>query len=624
MRQPLNPDLAQNLKHMLTTCSEWLVKRVTYYLKAQCYDVYLPDSDKWLSNALYQLNEPVLETPVAYFAIPELHPHADFSCDPYAQFGMSQARLFMRRRLDVVIFMGIFKYIRQSYEDLINSRCTSEEECRLCRSFMKRYFDHVELGFMNEYRESITRTKVESIPYKIVADKGGCPCTIFSPEGTCVYANSASARFMDTEGMHDILSRESSAFFHSGRQNSVYAFALSGRVYVAEFTLLTKESDRFSGALAVLRDETEKRNAKEILEESESFRSALMDGIAGAVLVLNMESLSIEDYNKKAAELLPFLTGAEDALEPVFHDDSGSKPMGLFELAEKTGSNEERLMETHGGMMPIRVFSVEVWLRNQRHRLLLMFDITREKMLERKLGHVQHLQSVGELALGLPIRMSKTSAEITGTLKSAIQALKDCPNRCGAIAANDLLPHVVDAENSLNDLTALLDALASITRSDSMEKEYINIDETVKSCVLLTRDKWEAYCEMELNLAKQQCAVRCYPDEMGQLVLNLLMNAAYAVRKKAEADGEKGKISVSTRYTADFFELRISDTGIGIKKHDFKRVFDAGFSTMAVGMGTGHGLSTVYDIVVNRYKGTIEFKSQEGVGTEFTVRLPLR
>lgn len=532
MRQPLNPDLAQVLKKLVQNGEDWLVKRIMSYLKEQGYDVYLPDTDKWLVNALRQLNTPVADTPVAYFCVPELHPHADFSGDPYAQFGINQAKLFLRHKLDVVIFFGIFKYIRQSYEDLIQLHCAENEDCRLCRSFMKRYFDHIELGFMSEYKEYAQRGFSES-----------CEKT----------AENAGIR----------------------------------------------------------------------LAESESFRSALLEGIAGAALVLNMETGTIEEYNCRAKEFLPFLSGEENLPEPLFYDDSGSNPMGLFDLAERAGSNEEKLMETKGGTIPIRVFSIEVWLQSQRHRFVIMFDITRERMLERRLGHVQHLESIGEIALSLPIRMGRASAEITSTLKSAIQALQDCPNRCGAIATGELLPHVVEAEKSINELTEILNALASITQKDNIEKEHVSIDTLVKNCVLLTSDKWSPYCEMELKLAQQNGVLRCYADEIGQMILNLLVNAAYAVRKKSEADGTKGTITVSTRYTKDFFELKVADNGIGIKKQDYKRVFDPGFTTKEVGRGTGQGLALVYDTAVNRYKGTIQFKSTEGIGTEFTVRIPL-
>ncbi|MCD8553161.1 hypothetical protein [Seleniivibrio sp.] len=76
MRQPLNPDLAQILKKLVQTGEDWLVKRIMSYLKEQGYDVYLPDNEKWLVNALRQLNTPVVDTPIAYFCIPELHPYS--------------------------------------------------------------------------------------------------------------------------------------------------------------------------------------------------------------------------------------------------------------------------------------------------------------------------------------------------------------------------------------------------------------------------------------------------------------------------------------------------------------------------------------------------------------------
>ena len=107
------------------------------------------------------------------------------------------------------------------------------------------------------------------------------------------------------------------------------------------------------------------------------------------------------------------------------------------------------------------------------------------------------------------------------------------------------------------------------------------------------------------------------------MVLNLILNASYAIRKKSEADNKKGSLTIATRFTDEFFELRVADTGIGIKKSEYKRIFDAGYSTKEIGRSTGHGLAQVYDIAVNRYKGTIEFKSTEGYGTEFTVRIPI-
>lgn len=181
------------------------------------------------------------------------------------------------------------------------------------------------------------------------------------------------------------------------------------------------------------------------------------------------------------------------------------------------------------------------------------------------------------------------------------------------------LSKAVDGANSVNEI---IGALASIVQYDT-ETAAIDMNQLVKNCIVLTKDKWHPYADMDMQLGGGARSITCCPDEMGQVFLNLMMNASYAVRKKFEADGERGLIKVTSRYSGAFYEVKIADTGIGIKKQDYKRIFDQGFSTKEVGRVTGNGLAVVYDLVVRRYKGTIEFKSVEGKGTEFILRLPL-
>lgn len=102
---------------------------------------------------------------------------------------------------------------------------------------------------------------------------------------------------------------------------------------------------------------------------------------------------------------------------------------------------------------------------------------------------------------------------------------------------------------------------------------------------------------------------------MGQVFINLLVNAAQAIE-------EKGSIEIRTYVDKDHVCVDIADTGKGISAEHLKKIFDPFFTTKPVGEGTGLGLSVSYEIVKNN-GGVIEVASEEGKGTTFSVRLPL-
>ena len=108
--------------------------------------------------------------------------------------------------------------------------------------------------------------------------------------------------------------------------------------------------------------------------------------------------------------------------------------------------------------------------------------------------------------------------------------------------------------------------------------------------------------------------VRCYPQQLKQVFMNLLVNAAQAIEKK-------GAIKIATRGADGYVEIKISDTGSGIPKEHVSKIFDPFFTTKEVGEGTGLGLNVVYNII-KKHKGSIDVESEVGKGTTFTIRIP--
>jgi len=138
-----------------------------------------------------------------------------------------------------------------------------------------------------------------------------------------------------------------------------------------------------------------------------------------------------------------------------------------------------------------------------------------------------------------------------------------------------------------------------------------NLDSTLN--IVWNELKYKATVRKEYGKLPQ---VRCYVQQLNQVIMNLLVNAAQAIEKQ-------GEICISTRADNGHVEIKISDTGTGISKENLSKIFDPFFTTKEVGKGTGLGLNVAYNII-KKHKGTINVESEAGEGTTFTIRIPVQ
>jgi len=157
--------------------------------------------------------------------------------------------------------------------------------------------------------------------------------------------------------------------------------------------------------------------------------------------------------------------------------------------------------------------------------------------------------------------------------------------------------------------------LKSFSRVDDVELKRIDVNEVVIETAL--RLVW--------NELKYKCSLRkymnplpellCHPGELSQVIMNLLVNASDAVK------GE-GEITIRSHVDGENIVIQIEDTGGGISEQDLNKLFDPFFTTKDAGKGTGLGLS-ISQAIVKKLGGLITVVSELGVGTQFTVSLPL-
>jgi len=166
-------------------------------------------------------------------------------------------------------------------------------------------------------------------------------------------------------------------------------------------------------------------------------------------------------------------------------------------------------------------------------------------------------------------------------------------------------------------------SMKDFSHPGSDQLEHVDINNAIESTINVSRNEWKYVAEMVTDFDKSLNGVPCYLGEFNQVVLNIIVNAAHAI-KDANGDAESlGKIIISTRLDDEYAEIRIQDSGTGMPEEVRKHVFDPFFTTKVVGKGTGQGLAIAYRVIVEKHHGSIKVDSEPDKGTTFSIRLPM-
>jgi two-component system NtrC family sensor kinase len=164
--------------------------------------------------------------------------------------------------------------------------------------------------------------------------------------------------------------------------------------------------------------------------------------------------------------------------------------------------------------------------------------------------------------------------------------------------------------------------LRDFSHQGSAERMMADVNQCVDSTasIVWTMMKHTVVLEKEYSELPQ---ISCYPMQLKQVFMNLLVNAYQAIEEVVGDTGQTGAIRIVTKHRGDGVSIAIHDSGVGIPRENLDRIFDPFFTTKDVGAGMGLGLSTTYGII-KRHGGTLDVQSESGRGSTFEVWLPER
>ena len=286
-----------------------------------------------------------------------------------------------------------------------------------------------------------------------------------------------------------------------------------------------------------------------------------------------------------------------------------------------------------------------VWMLED---ITTQIDREQERLsLEVQLRHAQKLEAIGQLAAGIAHEINTPTQYIGDNTKFLAEAFTDVfrvmdaqdaahpepvSEALGRIREEADLPFLRNEipkaiEQSLEGIarvTKIVRAMKDFSHPGSEQPVEMDLNRAIESTVTVCRSEWKYVADLVLDLDPALGAVSCFPNEMNQAVLNLVINAAHAIADSLGAETDaKGTITVSTARVGAMAEIRVRDTGTGIPEHVRPRIFDPFFTTKVVGKGTGQGLAIVHTVVVERHKGSVSFETELGQGSVFILRIPI-
>lgn len=246
-------------------------------------------------------------------------------------------------------------------------------------------------------------------------------------------------------------------------------------------------------------------------------------------------------------------------------------------------------------------------------------DITRWKRLQEDLIQVDRLAEIGRIAAGVAHEINNPVAVISEASGWAAEVIGDAKG-LSPDDRQELEGVVKQIRAQTGRCREITHKLLSFVRDTPPTKSEFDVHELLKETVgFLKSELKHSPIAIHLNFAEEPLSVNSNPKLLEQVFVNFIANAIHAVLEKG---GDNGRIEIRTLKKNSEIEISVEDNGVGISKEDQGKVFDLFYTTKPPGKGTGLGLPICQNIV-RQLGGDITFKSEIGVGTTFTVRIPV-
>ncbi|MBE9039784.1 hypothetical protein IQ235_03120 [Oscillatoriales cyanobacterium LEGE 11467] len=296
-----------------------------------------------------------------------------------------------------------------------------------------------------------------------------------------------------------------------------------------------------------------------------------------------------------------------------------------------------------------RTYELEVALKERQHALS---DLESTQL---KIVQSEKMSALGNLVAGVAHEINNPVGFIGCNLEPAQDYVQDLLGLIDVYQQENPTPSIaieeeikaIDLDFVREDLPKLMGSmklgverighistsLRTFSRTDKEYKVSFNLHDGIDSTLLILKHRLKANEQRpKIEIVKEYGnipEVQCFPGQLNQVFMNLIANAIDALedgngdRRFEEIAANPNRITIATEATSEEITIEISDNGVGMSGEVRQRIFEQGFTTKAVGKGTGLGMAIARQIVEEKHGGTISCTSEPGIGTQFAIALPV-
>lgn len=442
----------------------------------------------------------------------------------------------------------------------------------------------------------------------------------------------------------DVFKKQDDALFFSG-PIQIYEFEKSTPAGPRQIrfhkALYYDGAGRVAGLVGVVADFTDLYNAERELKKNRKYLEAIFDASPSAIFCVDENGI-ITHANARAREICGecSLADLQSALPrmPQLLDD-----VRRSIVEKRVFAVPRRIFVEDGASKAEDVVIYPLQSVGLREAVVRIDDVTEQHRMQELLVQTEKMMSVGGLAAGMAHEInnplggimqsaqvihSRLSPDMPANLASAKTA--GCAMECIQAYLRDReIPNLLDGLRvSAKRAAAIVANMLEFSKRTTSAWLPVEVNTLVEKSVDLILQDYnltENYDFKRIAIVREYSpdnpSVPCSPQQIQQVVFNLLRNAAQAM---AQAGTPNPTITLRTCMNDEWITLEVEDNGPGMDENTRRKVFEPFFTTKAPGKGTGLGLSIIYFIVHENHGGEIRVESELGKGAKFVVKLPLR
>ena len=291
--------------------------------------------------------------------------------------------------------------------------------------------------------------------------------------------------------------------------------------------------------------------------------------------------------------------------------------------AEEQGVREMHWVHREGRLVLGEGVTFTLVFEGQPSRVSIMRDITERKHLREKLQTADRMAAIGSLAAGGAHEINNPLSFVLSNVRfvrDELKALSEESDDRTRERFKEVREALEETLSGADRVSEIVRDLRTFSRGDDGKRVPVNVHSVLDLCSNIARSQLRHRAKLVKQYGELP-AILANESRLGQLFLNLIINAAQAIPEGGDAKGHEVRLT-TWREAESQVVVEVKDTGMGIPVENLHRLFDPFFTTKPAGVGTGLGLSICQGIVTG-LGGRITVESQPGQGSAFRVFLPV-